>query len=116
MTVLPQSNATLLEIRGAGFTADADRAATTGTPKWAGAASAYVRERNVVSTAAQRLDRYKRTQLIIPGDLRPAVELQSGDTVIFDYAGAQRTRVVQNFAAQLLGGVPQTIRIELADE
>jgi hypothetical protein len=112
---LPQSNATLTSIRAAGLTEDWNQAATTGTVKWSGASPAYVRERVIVSAANGTLDEFRRTSIIVPGNLTPAVSITRGDAVTFTYAGTSRTRTVRDYAARLLPGMLSTVLIELED-
>lgn len=112
-TALPQANARLTKIAGPGFSEDAELPATEGATRWEGASDAYVTEKIITSTAQGRLDRLKRTTIIIPGDLRPPVALAQGDAVTYSYAGESFTRRVIDFQAHLLPGVPQTVRIEL---
>lgn len=112
---LPQSNARLSAITSPGFSAEGDLPATPGEAKWSGSSDAYISEEQVTSTAAGRLDLFAKTVLVIPGDLRPAVNIALGDSVTYDYAGATRTRTVRAVRARLLAGVPQTVRIDLED-
>lgn len=113
---LPQANATLTSIRAAGLTEDWNASATVGTSKWAGASPAYVRERVVVSAANGTLDEFRRTSIIVPGNLTPAVSIARGDAVTFTYAGQPHTRTVRDYAARLLPGMLSTVLLELEDE
>jgi hypothetical protein len=112
---LPQVNATRVAIRGPGFSAEGDLPATDGDAKWTGTADAYLSEEQVTSTAAGRLDLFRRDVLIIPGDLRPPVDLQLGDTVTFRYADTVQTRAVRGVRARLLAAMLATVRLDLED-
>jgi hypothetical protein len=112
---LPQANARLTAISGQGFSADGDLTATAGTPKWQGSSDCYVIEDEVTSTAAGRLDLYSKDAIIIPGDLRPAVDIEPGDAVTYQYAGATTTRTVRNIRARIMPGVNATVKLDLAD-
>lgn len=114
-THLPQRNAVLTAITGPGFSADGDQAATTGTAKWSGSSDAYVTEEQVTSTQAGRLDLFQKDAIVIPGDLRPTVEVVLGDAVSFVYAGVEQTRTVRGVRARLLNGARQTVKIDLED-
>lgn len=113
---LPQVNARLKSIVGPGGSEDYDYSGDAGAPKWEGDIGAYVTEKVQTSTAQGRLDRFKRTTVIIPGDLRPPVDLQQGDTLTYDYAGVTFTRKVREFQAHLLAGMPATVRIDVEDQ
>lgn len=108
---LPQVNATLTAITAAGTSDDYDTPAGVGAAKWEGAAGAYVTERVLTGLQPGRVDRFRSTQIVIPGDLSPRVELAQGDTVAYRYAGAARTGRVLNFEAHLLAGVTPTVRV-----
>jgi hypothetical protein len=112
---LPQANATVTAITGPGFSADSDLPAAPGTPKWTGSADGYVTEEQVTSAAAGRLDLLSKDAIVVPGDLRPAVDIALGDTVTFVYAGAEQTRTVRAVRARLLNGVRQTVKLDLED-
>lgn len=113
---LPQVNARLKSIEGGGFTEDYDAPATVGTLKWEGDTGVYVTESVMQSTASGRLDRFKRTTVIIPGNLRPVVDLQSGDMLTYDYAGTEFKRKVVDYQAHMLPGLPQTVKIDVEDQ
>jgi plastocyanin len=113
--VIPQVNATLHRIDAQGFTADSDEPATTGTTLWEGVTRAYVTEETMRTVEGQRADVLVLTSIIIPGDLRPSVTIQPGQTVTFEYAGGEHTRTVRNHRAALLPGVATSVKIHLED-
>ncbi len=113
--MLPQTNARLRTIAGRGFTAEADLPETTGDPKWAGNTGVYVNEKVVASTAGARLDHFRKRYIVIPGDLRPPVEVEPGDVLTYFYAGQQRTGRVENIEAHLMSGVTPTVRLYFQD-
>ncbi len=115
---LPQSNARLLSIVPPNNAEDYDSPGTAGTPKWSGDTDAYITESVIQSTSQGRLDRYKRTSIVIPGDLRPAVDLATGDVVTYSYAGVMFARKVVDFRAAVLPTVRtfSTVKVELEDK
>lgn len=114
---LPQVNARLKSIVPPGGSEDYDNPGSAGTPKWAGDIGAYVTESVIQSTSQGRLDRLKRTAIVIPGDLRPAVDLATGDVLTYDYAGLTHSRKVVDFQAHLLPTARAfaTVKVELED-
>jgi hypothetical protein len=98
--ILPQTNARLLAITGPGSSEDFDRdAGTNGPVKWHGSSDAYYNEKIRVSLSATpgSITRAKDITLSIPGDLRPSVQIHSGDTVTFLYQGQTLSGKVQDY-------------------
>lgn len=122
-TSLPQKNAKLLSIAGGGLSEDYNRAAGAPAPKWQGSVGAYVKSRIVSNfNASGRLDRIEAIDIIIPGDLIPAVTLAAGDTVTytqFDPIVQEDTTFtgkVQSFSTPAdLPSLPNYLKIALED-
>lgn len=101
---LPQSNARLLRISAPGASEDFDNpGGGEGTRRWSGDADAYATESILVRLSASpgSIVRAKDMRLIIPADLRPSVEIHSGDFVTFTYAGRPLTGKTQDFVAKI---------------
>lgn len=108
-------NARLLRIGGGGSTGGYRRPPGADADKWSGDVGANVHEKVIVSTSGGTLSRHKVTALLIPGDLRPPVELKTGDTITYKYGnGEPVSRDLIEFEAQLTVA-PKTVDIALED-
>lgn len=105
MSDLPQTNARLTLIAGGGFTEDYDDADAADTAKWQGDADAYFSER-VLNTVGDADTIVKRSYLIIPSDLLPALSVEVEDTLTFVFADTTLTRKVAEIVDARLVGVP----------
>lgn len=112
---LPIVNSRLLEIRGGGTTPSYRAAAGPDLVKWKGNVGSFCEEKVIRSTAQGSLDRFKQTSLVIPGDLRPPVEIKTGDTVKYRYQKKDFEREVQSLEGWF-GVGPKIIELFFADE
>lgn len=108
--MLPQRNAKLLQVNGAGTTPDWDSPDSLGAEKFKGSAPAYYTERRERSsgpaaggTSAE--DMLLRRWLVVEAD-RPEVQFEEGDVLRFSYRGTERTGVVDAVEERDLPGQP----------
>src|SRR4051794_37094397 len=107
---LPQANATLTQVAGAGLPAEYDRAATAGAVKWSGAADAYVLEER-----RRRRQGGSDDQLIVRDVILPAlpVSLDDDDVLSIAYQGEAIEGRVAGVKLRALDGAPEGIRVTL---
>lgn len=93
---LPITNARLLKITAAGPGGGyRDDPPNTGAKKWEGNVGAFVEEKVMKKVGAEQVDRVKQTSIVIPGDLRPPIDIETDDLVFYRYRGKEYTRPVQ---------------------
>lgn len=113
--MLPQTNATLTAVTGAGGSEDYDTAATTGAVKWEGRATAYFSERRA------RVEDGDSTSIVVTRSLVVAaslpVEWAQGDTLTFTYRGTATSGQVRAIERHEVPGVAlATVRLTLEDQ
>lgn len=91
---LPQTNAELTNVDAAGSDDGFEGPAARGANKWAGLASAYLRERRDRVRSGEGEDRVLDRVLIVENSA-PAVDWSSGDFVDFVHGGDAQTGVVK---------------------
>jgi hypothetical protein len=106
-------NATLTAVNAAGFAADADQAATTGTQKWAGSEGAFFSQITERITAGTTSDVIVRRSLIVDAALTAAFAI--GDTLTFTYEDSPQTAIVRRVARTTAPGLPGVVRLTLED-
>jgi hypothetical protein len=114
--IIPHRNATLLRISGGGYSPSYRGAEAADPTKWEGKKGAFVSEKVQTTLADRTQTRLKRTYIVIPGDLRPKVELKPGDTITYEYEGSEFKRDVDSFEAHQMKGVPRTVRIYFTEK
>lgn len=98
MGVLPAHNArlTMVSRKGEGGPVDdydTDNEAVEDTAIWEGNTDAFLRVRNIKSTASGQLDYYKETTITIPAQ----VDIISGDILTVEHEGETASYVVRDF-------------------
>ena len=120
-TSLPQTNANLVSIARPSKTENYTEAESTPTTVWSGEVDAYV-QRRVVSALNEsgELNRAQSTNIIIPSDLEPPVDVEGGDTITFTQwdpvRGELRTYAAraQTFSTPMdLPSLPNEVKIAL---
>jgi hypothetical protein len=106
-------NATLTAVNAAGFTADADLPATTGTQKFTGTQAAFFSQTTERVTVGSGSDVIVRRSLIVDADVNIAFAV--GDRVAFTYLDAPSTAVVRRVARTTAPGLPGVTRLTLED-
>lgn len=115
----PQVNAVVTAVVGAGIADDWDVPAAAGPAKWAGEASAYLRERvDRIATGDSYNVFVKRTLFLDTADV-DAMGLDTDDLITFTPQGRPaQTSPAKAIAPARLAAIPtnlQTTRIELED-
>lgn len=118
---LPQTNAQLLAVAGAGGAGNAeayDGPAAAGAQKWAGQADAYLRERRDRLRQARGEDRAMIRELILDTE-DPDIDWRSGDVVTYRRDGDDQdtTVAVKTVERRELDGAgQQTTRLTLEEQ
>jgi hypothetical protein len=114
--MLPQTNARLTRIAGAGTAADWDLPGAAGAEKWSGDADAYYSEKRERVYRGGDTDLVLRRTLIV--ESRFVDQLDNDDLVTFTYQGAEQSAAVKLIERRDLEDMPadlRTTRLTLAD-
>lgn len=97
MGVLPAHNARLTAVSRKGEGGPVDDYDTTEAVEdqavWSGDTDAFIRVKNIKSTASGQLDYFKETTITIPAE----VEITSGDVLTLTHEGEEASYIVRDF-------------------
>lgn len=112
---LPITNARLLKISSAGDSGGYRDEPGLGSKKWEGNVGAFVEEKVMKTVQGEQLNRVKQTSIVIPGDLRPPVDIETDDAVTYKYRGKTYIRPVQMHEGWF-GVGPKIVELFFTDE
>lgn len=112
---LPITNSRLLKITASGGGGGYRDDPPDGSKKWEGNVGAFVEEKILRSLVGETLNRVKQTSLVMPGDIRPPIEIETGDVIKYRYRGKEYDRAVESWEGWF-GVGPKVIELFFQDE